>query len=102
MCPSCLRWCSDDRYIIFQIYAYKVYAKTGYLAIHPESGKLVLDEAATLKALDIFADCFLRILDAMDKADGAALQEILETEMAPEDDFVRSVLKLLPSRKCKA
>ena len=89
-------------YIIFQIYAYKVYAQTGYLSIHPTSGLLVLDESKTLAALDIFADCFLRILDRMDEADGAALQQILETEMAPENDFVRAVLQLLPSRKGKA
>ena len=89
-------------YIIFQIYAYKTFAQTGYLSIHPTSGLLVLDESKTLAALDIFADCFLRILDRMDEADGAALQEILETEMAPENDFVRAVLQLLPSRKGKA
>jgi len=86
-------------YIIFQIYAYKVYAKTGYLSLHPTSRLLVLDESKTIAALDLFSDCFLRILDLMDKADGAALQEILETEMAPENDFVRAVLQLLPSRK---
>ena len=88
-------------YIIFQIYAYKVYAQTGYLAIHPSSGLLVLDESKTIAALDVFANCFLRILDSMDAADGAALQQILETEMAPENDFVRTVLQLLPSRKGK-
>eukprot|EP00929_Paragymnodinium_shiwhaense_P004664 TRINITY_DN10577_c0_g1_i1.p1 TRINITY_DN10577_c0_g1~~TRINITY_DN10577_c0_g1_i1.p1 ORF type:complete len:572 (-),score=153.64 TRINITY_DN10577_c0_g1_i1:210-1925(-) len=88
-------------YIIFQIYAYKVYAQTGYLTIHPVSGLLVLDESKTTAALDVFSECFLRILDLMDKADGAALQQILETEMAPENDFVRTVLKLLPSRKDK-
>ena len=37
----------------------------------------------------------------MDRADGAGLQQMLETEMAPEDDFVRAVLRLLPSRKGK-
>jgi len=89
-------------YIIFQIYAYKVYAQTGYLSLHPSSGLLVLDESKTLAALDVFADTFLRILDGMDQSDGEVLQRILETEMAPEDDFVRAVLKLLPSRKAKA
>jgi len=88
-------------YIIFQIYAYKVYAQTGYLTLHPESGLLVLDETKTLAALDVFSECFLRLLDGMDKADGQALQQILETEMAPENDFVRAVLQLLPSRKRK-
>merc|ERR1712060_587852 len=88
-------------YIIFQIYAYKVYARTGYLTPHPTSGLLVLDESKTIAALDVFSDCFLRILDLMDKADGAALQQILEIEMAPENDFVRAVLLLLPSRKGK-
>ena len=88
-------------YIIFQIYAYKVYAQTGYLTLHPASGRLVLDESKTIAALDIFSDCFLRILDCMDEADGTALQQILETEMAPENDFVRAVLQLLPSRKGK-
>ena len=88
-------------YIIFQIFAYKVYAQTGYLTFHPASGLLVLDESKTIAALDIFSDCFLRILDGMDKADGTALQRILETEMAPENDFVRAVLKLLPSHAMK-
>merc|ERR1712125_144473 len=88
-------------YIIFQIYAYKVYAQTGYLTLHPESGLVVLDETKTIAALDIFSDCFLRILDGMDKADGTALQQILEVEMAPENDFVRAVLKLLPSQTGK-
>lgn len=88
-------------YIIFQTYAYKVYARTGYLAVHPASGRLVIDESKTLAALGIFSDCFLRILGHMDAADGAALQRILEEEMAPEDDFVRAVLQLLPSRRGK-
>ena len=82
-------------YIIFQIYAYKVYAQTGYLSIHPSSGRLELDESKTLAALQVFSDCFLRILDAMDAANGATLQQILEAEMAPEDDFVLAVLQLL-------
>jgi hypothetical protein len=86
-------------YIIFQIYAYKVYAQTGYLSIHPSSGLLVLDESKTLAALEVFAECFLRILDRMDEADGTALQQILETEMAPENDFVRAVLQLLQGSK---
>lgn len=89
-------------YIIFQIYAYKVYAQTGYLTIHPSSGLLVLDESKTISTLEIFSDCFLRILDSMDKADGKELQQILEMEMAPENDFVRAVLQLLPSRKGRA
>ena len=88
-------------YIIFQIYAYKVYAQTGYLSLHPVSGLLVLDETKTLAALEIFSECFLRLLDGMDRADGAGLQQMLETEMAPENDFVRAVLRLLPSRKGK-
>ena len=87
--------------IIFQIYAYKVYAQTGYLSLHPVSGLLVLDETKTLAALEIFSECFLRLLDGMDRADGAGLQQMLETEMAPENDFVRAVLRLLPSRKGK-
>jgi len=78
-----------------------VYAQTGYLTLHPESGLLVLDETKTLAALDVFSECFLRLLDGMDRADGAGLQRMLETEMAPESDFVRAVLRLLPSRKGK-
>ena len=63
---------------------------------------LVLDETKTVAALDVFSNCFLRILDGMDKANGVALQQILEAEMAPEDDFVRAVLRRVPSRKGKA
>ena len=44
----------------------------------------------------------MRALVLIVQADGAALQQILETEMAPETDFVQAVLQLLPSRKGKA
>ena len=57
-------------YIIFQIYAHKVYASHGYLSLHPESGKLVLDGSKTLSVLDEFAECFERILAGEDRSDG--------------------------------
>jgi len=84
-------------YITFQIYAYKVYERTGYLKVHSESEskKLVIDETKTLAALEEFGDCFLRILGLMDEKDGKALEQILEEEMKPESDLVRDVVKKL-------
>lgn len=79
-------------YIIFQVYAFKVYGRTGYLAAHPASGKLVLDASKTLEVLNIFSSTFLLILDAMDAANGAALEHILFEELAPEDAFVRATV----------
>ena len=72
------------------------------LAINPatgynsdwEEGSMTLTEVAT--TLDAHM-----VGPAMDEANGTALQQILETEMAPENDFVRAVLQLLPSRKGK-
>ena len=123
-------------YIIFQVYAYKVYEAQGFLTRHAD-GKLVIDESKTLDVLDVFSSCFLRLLGCMDQvrfqprkrgppqppqqlhtrspqqlsktdkafsccrslhrgqADGAGLEKILFEEMAPENDFVRSVLSLV-------
>jgi len=81
-------------YIIFQIYNHKVCHKHGYLKTH-EDGKLVLDESKTLLVLDELSACFLRILNHMDAADGAALESILFKEMAPEDAFVKHVVGLV-------
>ena len=86
-------------YIIFQVYAYKVYHKHGYLTIHPTSGKLVLDASKTLEVLDTFVDCFERLLGHMDEREGAALEDILFKELAPEDAFVREVLALVRAAK---
>lgn len=82
-------------YIIFQVYAYKVYHQHGYLTLHPESGQLVLDESKTLDVLDHFKGCFQRLLACMDDKDGPGLEKILFSEMAPEDDFVRAVVALV-------
>lgn len=82
-------------YCIFQCYAHKVYHKHGYLSVHAESGKLVLDPAKTLAVLDDFAGCFLEILDAMDANDGGKLEKILTETMAPETAFVRETLALV-------
>lgn len=82
-------------YIIFQVYAYKVYNRHGYLTVHPADGKLVLDATKTLEVLDVFVECFERLLGLMDMRDGAALEEMLFEEIAPEDAFVRKVLALV-------
>jgi len=87
-------------YIIFQIYNHKVCRKHGYLKTH-ENGKLVLDESKTLAVLDELSACFLRILDHMDAADGAALESILFKEMAPEDAFVKHVVGLVKASQGK-
>jgi len=87
-------------YIIFQIYLHKVCDKHGYLKKH-ENGKLLLDEGKTLTVLDELSACFLRILDSMDAADGAALESILFKEMEPQDDFVKHVVSLVKASKGK-
>ena len=66
-----------DRYIIFQVYAYKVYHQQGFLTVDAGSGKLVIDATKTLAVLEVFCECFLRLLDFMDKADGAGLEKML-------------------------
>jgi len=86
-------------YIIFQVYAYKVYARHGYLALHPTSGKLVLSAAKTLDCLATFSDCFERLLTCMDERDGAGLEAILFKELAPEDAFVRATTALVAATK---
>ena len=65
------------RYIIFQVYAYKVYHQQGFLTVDAGSGKLVIDATKTLAVLEVFCECFLRLLDFMDKADGAGLEKML-------------------------
>lgn len=87
-------------YIIFQIYNHKVCHKHGYLKTH-ENGKLLIDESKTLAVLDELSACFLRILDHMDTADGAALENILFKEMEPEDDFVKHVVGLVKASQGK-
>jgi len=82
-------------YIIFMVYAFKVYGRRGFLSFDPTSGKVVLDPSKTLDVLGDFCDVFLRILGCMDARDGPGLEAILWEEMAPEDAFVRAVLKLL-------
>merc|ERR1712137_83619 len=77
-------------YIIFQVYAYKVYHRNSYLTL--QDSKLVIDVSKTLLVLEDFADCFLRILACMDVSDGKGLEKILYEEMAPEDEFVRVVV----------
>lgn len=62
-------------------------------------GKLTIDASKTLAVLDVFCDCFLRVLNCMDSADGAALEKILFEEMAPEDDFVRQVVELVQAKE---
>jgi len=89
-------------YVIFQVYSHKVYQQQGFLSVHPESGKLVIDTSATLTVLDTFSECFLRLLDCMDNGDGAGLESILWSEMAPEDAFVRSVVSLVEGDGARA
>jgi hypothetical protein len=86
-------------YIIFMVYSYKTYEKHGFLAIDPATGKLMIDATKTMAVLETFSDCYLRILSAMDNADGAALEAILFGEMAPENTFVRHLLHLLATTK---
>lgn len=89
-------------YILFQVYAYKIYHRHGCLTFHPSSGKLVFDASKTLPVLDEFADCFTRILDCMDASDGKGLETILFDEIAPEDEFVNKVLDLLSTVKAES
>jgi len=83
-------------YIIFQVFAYKVYHRHGYLSLHSD-GTVLIDASKTLAVLDDFAECFLRILACMDREDGPGLEKILYEEMAPEDAFVRAVVAKVQS-----
>ena len=80
--------------LIFQVYSYKAYEKHGFLLPHADSGKLTIDTSKTLDVLDEFAECYERLLGYMDTKDGAGLEAIL-WDMAPENDFVRGVLRLI-------
>jgi len=77
-------------YIIFQTYAFNMYASKGYIA-EDASGKLVLDDSKTMDVLDAFSERFLAILECEDKADGKTLTRFLG-EMQDETDLIRRVV----------
>ena len=82
--------------MIFQIYAYKVYHRNGYITRGPD-GKLQINDSQVLPVLDELAGCFERVLDCMDARDGAGLEQILFEEMSPETQFVRDVVAMVNS-----
>jgi hypothetical protein len=83
-------------YMIFMIYAFRVYNETGYL-LSNESGDVVFDDSKVLDVLQIFRTRFLEILDCEDSLDGAGLQAILD-DMARETPFVQCVVsRVLPN-----
>lgn len=77
-------------YIIFQIYAYKVYHSVGFLSLNDQE-KVVIDPSKTLEVLTIFSEKYLQILHAEDIADGPCLANIVE-EMRSETDFIQHVV----------
>jgi hypothetical protein len=77
-------------YIIFQIYAYKVYHSTGFLSLN-EEGRVVIDGSKTLEVLTLFTEKYLEILAAEDVCDGGVLERIVE-EMRSESEFVQHVV----------
>lgn len=82
-------------YMIFMIYAFRVYNETGYL-LNNENGLVVFDDSKVLDVLQIFRVRFLEILDCEDSLNGAGLQTILD-DMARETEFIQSVVnKVLP------
>lgn len=80
-----------EPYIVFQIYAWKVYFAEGYLTVNPETKQMVIDDAQVLKVLDVFAAMFERMLDCVDKKDDSGLKTILQ-EMNPKSDFIMDTL----------
>ena len=98
-------------YIIFQIYAYKVYHKHGYLKEKEEAasggggggGGLVFDDSKVDAVLDEFAATFEAMLKCLDEDDGAGLERILRDDLEPETDFVRGVVaKVFPAAAAAA
>lgn len=77
-------------YIIFQIYAYKVYQSVGFLSLN-EEGKVVIDPSKTLEVLSIFSEKYLQILHAEDVLDGPCLSRIVD-EMSSETEFITHVV----------
>ena len=77
-------------YIIFQIYAWKVYHKHGYLTEN-EAGLVEIDDSKTLAVLEEFSRTYEAILDCEDALDGAGLQRILD-DMAVETDFIQRIV----------
>lgn len=82
-------------YMIFMIYAFRIYNETGYLQCN-ESGDVIFDDSKVLDVLKIFQSRFLEILDCEDALDGAGLQVILD-DMSQETEFVKRVVeRVLP------
>jgi hypothetical protein len=81
-------------YIIFQVYAYRVYSEHGYLSFNGNSGLVEINEEKTLDVLDTFSSTYLKILDAEDRMDGDELQRILDdlSSMVP---FVERVVAMV-------
>jgi hypothetical protein len=84
-------------YIIFQIYAYKVYHSSGYLSLDSQ-GKVVIDPSKTLEVLNVFSEKYLEILHAEDVLDGECLGRIVE-EMRSETDFITHVVSQVFTKK---
>lgn len=82
-------------YMIFMIYAFRIYNETGYL-LNNADGLVVFDDSKVLEVLQIFRTRYLEILDCEDNMNGAGLQSILD-DMSHETEFVQSVVdKVLP------
>ncbi len=77
-------------YIIFQVYAYKVYHELGYISLN-EDGRVVIDTSKTIQVLEKFSAQYLEILQCEDDLNGNRLQEIVEA-MAKETEFIQVVL----------
>jgi hypothetical protein len=81
-------------YIIFHMFAFRVYRKHGFLIQNPETRLLQFDDSKILNVLDEFANDFEQLLDKMDARDEAGLKQILN-EISFEDDFIREIVNRL-------
>ena len=87
-------------YIVFQIHAYNVYFKEGFLSFDAE-GKIVIDVSKTLQVLDSFSSLFEDILDALDLCNeegGQTLESILGMMNVPSDLTNQVIRNCLPGK----
>ena len=85
-------------YIVFQVHAYNVYFREGFLSFDAE-GKIVIDVSKTEQVLDSFSSLFEDILDALDLCNeegGQKLESILGMMKCPSDQTDRVIKICLP------
>ena len=83
-------------YIVFQLHAFNVYNKHGFMVLNGDSKKLQLDASKTLAVLADFSETFEKVLDLCDLGGvegGKGLEELL-VKLRHESEFTQSVVEM--------